>query len=337
MISPKKKQVETPETRENFNNDGEISLNKVQIMTLGFLLHVSGLVPPNNATPFIRFLYKVYRTVIFTLFTLAFLGQMMAIYVHWGNIPLISTTISYMSGIILSAILCVYFLHNKDKFMRLIDLLRSEFVANMNSKYITFIHVAERQVILAVTFGAPIAITLGAISIVAPFLSNNITSNLGNKTVTSDGNNLDRLLFVIWLPFAIEESPQFEIIMISEMILICFGLLMLTAVDAIFLLLISHAAAQFKVLCAMLNDMHESVSEVELNRTKHRSRLHDIAEPNLVKDPLTSADDTMSHESGSRNCGSPSSETRQKNCHVIKDPFNLYLVECIKYHQAVIK
>jgi hypothetical protein len=336
MVTPKKKQIETSEKRAKIKDD-EFSVNKVQIITLDFLLHVSGLVPPNNATPFIRFLYKIFLTIIFTLNILSLLGQMIAVYVHWGNITVISTIMSYMSGFLLSVTGCIYFLHNKDKFMRLIDLLRTTFVANMNSKYVKFIQFAERQVILSTIFAAPIAISLGAISIVAPFLNNNTISNLGNKTVTSDCNNLDRLMFVIWLPFSVEESPQFEIIMVLQMILICFGLLMMTAVDVIFLLLMSHAAAQFKVLCAMLNDMHENVSEVELNRTKHRSRLHDIADFSLVKDPLTSSDDTMSHESGSGNCGNPISETRQENCHVIKDSFHLYLVECIKYHQALIE
>jgi hypothetical protein len=332
MITTKKKQTEASEKREKLNNDEEFSVNKVHIMTFYFMFHVSGLIPPKNATPFLRFLYKVFLTVVFTLYILTLLGQMMAVYVHWGNIPVISTIMSYMSGLLISVISCVYFVYNKDKFMRLVDLLRSEFVANMNSKYMKFIHIAERQIILSTTFSAPIAVCLGAISIVVPFLNNNTISNFDNNNVTSDGSNLDRLILVIWVPFSIEESPQFEIIMAFQMIVICFSILMLTAVDLLFLSLMSHAAAQFKVLCAMLNDMHENVSEDELNRTKH-----DIADSNLMKDPLTSANNIVSHESESGICGSPSSETLQDNCHVNRDAFRLYLVECIKYHQAVIK
>jgi hypothetical protein len=99
----------------------------------------------------------------------------------------------------------------------------------------------------------------------------------------------------------------------------------------------SHAAAQFKVLCAMLNDMYDNIAEDELNRKKPKSPLHDIADSNLMKDPLTSANNIVSHESGSGNCGGPSFETRQENSHVNSDPFQLYLVQCIKYHQAVIQ
>jgi hypothetical protein len=337
MVAPKKKQVETSETRAKLNNNEELSVNKVQIMILDFLLYVSGLLPPNNATPFVRLLNKIFLTCIFALYTYVLLGQLIAVYIHWGNIPVISATISSFCGFLLSVIVCVYFVHNKDKFLRLIHLLRTEFVANMNSKYIKFIHIAERQVTLACIFGTPIATSFGITSFAAPFLSNNTISNFDNNGVTTEGNNLDKLMFVVWFPFSIEESPQFEIIMVLQMIVICFGLLMLTAVDLIFLLLMNHAAAQFKVLCAMLNDMHENITEDELNRTKQKFPLHDNADSNLMKDPLTSADDIVYHESGSVNCGIPSSETLQDNCHVNRDPFQLYLVECIKYHQAVIE
>jgi hypothetical protein len=331
MITPKKKQIETSEGRENLNNDGEFSVNKVQIMTLDFLLYVSGLLPPNNATPFIRLLHKIFLTCIFALYTYTLLGQLIAVCIHWGNIPLISTTMSFMSGLLISVIDSVYFLYSKDKFVRLIDLLRSEFVANMNSKYIKFIHIAERDVKQCLLIAFPFASILGTITIVLPFLSNNTISNFDNNTLITEGNNFRRLTVVMWLPFSVEESPQFEIIMVLQMIVICFSMLMLTAVDLIFLLLMSHAAAQFKVLCAMLNDMHENVSEVELNRTKLKSPVHDIADPNLMKDPLASANNITSHESGNGNCG----ETRPESCHVNRDAFRLYLAECVKYHQSV--
>ncbi|XP_023721129.1 uncharacterized protein LOC111871936 isoform X2 [Cryptotermes secundus] len=337
MVTPKTKEIETSETRENLNKEDKISVNKVQVMTLGFMLYVAGLLPPNSAAPFIRFFNRMFLICIFALYTYALLGQLIAVYVHWGNIPVISTVMSYMSGLLVSVLVSVYFLHNKDKFMTLIDLLRNEFVENMNSKYIKFIHIAERQVALCCIFATPVAVTLATISIATPFLSNNTISNFDNNTLTTERNNLDRLMFVIWLPFAIEDSPQFEIIMVLQVFVICFSLLMLTAVDVIFLLLMSHAAAQFKVLCAMLNDMHENISQVEWNRSKHKSPLQNIANFNLMSDPVTSADNISCHESGSGNCGSPSSETRQEKCHVNRDAFRLYLVKCIKYHQAVIE
>jgi hypothetical protein len=338
MVTLKEKENGTPETRGKSNSDGEFPVNKVQIMTLDFLLYVSGLLPPNNATPFIRLLNKMFLTCIFALYTYALLGQLIAVYLHWGDIPVISTIMSYMSGLLVAVIDSVYFLHNKNKFMRLIDLLRTEFVANMNSKYFKFIHIAERDVKQCLIIAFPFATVLGTISIVLPFLNDSTISNFDNNTVTTEGSNLKRLTLVMWLPFAIEDSPQFEIIMGLQMMVIWFSILMLTAVDVIFVTLMSHAAAQFKVLCAMLNDMHENISEVNLNRTKQMSPLQDIADSSRMKDPLTSTDEIACHELGSGNSGSRNSETAiLEKCHVNKDPFQLYLAECIKHHQAIIE
>jgi hypothetical protein len=337
MVTLKEKQNGTPEIREKSNDDEEFPANKVQIMTLDFLLYVSGLLPPNNATPFIRLLNRMFLTFIFALYTYTLLGQLIAVYLHWGDIPVISTIMSYMSGLLVAVIDSVYFLHNKDEFMRLIDLLRNEFVANMDSKYIKFIHIAERDVKQCLFIAFPFATVLGTISIVLPFLNDSNISNFDNNTVTTEGSNLKRLTLVMWLPFAVEDSPQFEIIMGLQMMVMLFSILMLTAVDVIFVSLMSHAAAQFKVLCAMLNDMHENISEVELHRTKHTSPLQDIANFNRMKDPLTSADDITCYESGSGNCGSSSFETRPEIRHVNRDAFRLYLAECIRYHQAVVE
>jgi hypothetical protein len=320
---------------EKLKND-EFPVKEVQIMTLGFMLHVSLLAPPKNATPFIRCLYKIFLTVSLTLQLLSLLGQIMAVYVNWGNIPVISSIISYMSGFLLSIIGSLYFLHNKEKFMTLIDLLRTEFVANMNSKYMKFIPIAERQVKLLSMLAIPLAVPVGTLTILTPFLRNTI-SDFGNNNITSDGTNFDRLMFMVWVPFSIEESPQFEIILFLQMIVMCCTQLMMIAVDAIFLLLMSHAAAQFKVICAMLNDMHQNVSEEEMKRRKQNSPFDDNRDFNLMKDLLTSANNITSQESESGNCGNPGFDTSQEDSHVSGDAFRLYLVECIKYHQAVIK
>ncbi|XP_023723768.1 uncharacterized protein LOC111873350 isoform X2 [Cryptotermes secundus] len=335
MITPKKKHSETPEGRPKLNNDGEFSVNKVQIMTSNFLLHIFGILPPNNATPFIRFLYKIFQTLIFTLLIFSMLGQLMAVYVNWGDIPLISIIVSHMSGMILASISCAYFLHSKDKFMSLIDLLRTQFVSRMKSKYIELIHTAERQVKGFLILSVIISAECAAIWVAKPIIK---IYNYERNNATTEAHDFERFIFVIWAPFEIYDSPQFELIMVSQMFASTFSGLMLFAVDILFLSLMSHAAAQFKVLCAMLNDMHENVSEVELNRTKQMFPLQDIADFNLMNDPVTSADDITCYELGSGNSGSRNSEMAVlENCHVNKDPFQLYLAECIKHHQAIIE
>jgi hypothetical protein len=73
---------------------------------------------------------------------------------------------------------------------------------------------------------------------------------------------------VMWAPFDIKKSPQYEIIIVLQFVIITLSLAQIFSVDTMFVSLMSHVVAQFKVLCATLNDMHENVSESDLHRTK---------------------------------------------------------------------
>jgi hypothetical protein len=333
--------MHTSKTTAALNKEEDISVNKIQFMYFNFLLYVSGLLPPRNATPFVRLLHKVYLTGISSVQIINILGQLIAVYVYWGNIPLIASTMSTTSEMILTGISCAYFLHSKNKFMRHVDLLRMEFVAKTKSKYIRFVQTAERQVKMGVFAGIPLTVIFTSLWIIGPFLNKYTISNFENNNVTTGGNVVEEMIFVTWVPFGIEESPQFEIIFVLQFVGLAVPILMLFAVDSLFVSLMSHATAQFKVLCAMLNDMHENVSESEPYRTKSASPLHVSTDDSSVKEAVTSAHDNIPHQYRSgieEHSGSLSSETaRPEYGHVDEDPFRLYLVECIKYHQAIIE
>jgi hypothetical protein len=293
-----------------------------------------GLVPPKNATPLVKFLYKVFITVILITFIIALIGQLMAVYAYWGDIPVISITVSHMSGLILAIMSCVYFLQIKDKFLNLIDLLRTEFLNRVKPKYMEFIHIAERQIIVYLLIAVLNTIDLVAIWVVRPILK---IRSYENNNATTKEQDIERLIFVIWAPFEIYDSPQFEIIIVVQMLASMFSALTLFPVDVIFLSLMSHAAAQFKVLCAMLNDMHENISENELSRRESTSHVHVGTDGSPVREILKSANDILSHESRCENSGSYNFETAcPENGQKGDDPYRLYLAECIKLHQAII-
>ncbi|PNF19668.1 hypothetical protein B7P43_G16859, partial [Cryptotermes secundus] len=77
--------------------------------------------------------------------------------------------------------------------------------------------------------------------------------------------------------------------------------------------------------------------EVELNRTKHKSPLHFSADDSSEKEAVTSAHDNIPNEyrrGFEKDSGSPRCETALPGG---EDPFQLYLAECIRYHQAIIE
>jgi hypothetical protein len=82
--------------------------------TFNFLLRVSGLLPPQNAMPFKILLYKIFLTGTFTLAILGLLGQIIAVYVYWGDIPEIANITSHLIALLLATIACLYFLQSKN-------------------------------------------------------------------------------------------------------------------------------------------------------------------------------------------------------------------------------
>jgi hypothetical protein len=329
-----KKRVETTTKSDVLTNEEEHPKNKVKIMNYRLLLNIVGLVPPTNASPFVRLLYKVIIMGILILFMFSLVGQLMAVYAHWGDIPVISVTVSYMSGLSLATISCAYFLRTKDKFLNLIDLLRMDLMPRIKAKYIGFINVAEGQVKNFLIISFTFAVICCGIWFTIPIIKH---FNVKNSNATTEGHEFEDLIYVIWAPFEIFDSPQFQIIMVLQIFTSGFSASTLFAVDITFLSMMAHAAAQFKVLCAMLKDMHENISEGVSHRTEHTSPTRGSADDSPVKETLTSANDSVPHESRNENCGSLKSETvHPENSQDGADPFPLYLAECIRYHQAVI-
>jgi hypothetical protein len=329
------KRIETSQKSDVINNEEEFPVNKVQIIDHYFLLNIVGLDPPKNATPFVRLLYKIFMTGIFIIFMFALLGQLMAVYVHWGDIPVMSITVSHMSGLLLATISCAYFLYRKEKFLNLIVLLRTEFLTRVRSKYIQFVDIAERQIRLYLVLVVLHTADLATIWVLRPLIK---IHSYDSNNATEKGRDFDRLIFVIWAPFEIYDSPQFEIIMVLQTFASVFAVLTLFPVDVMFLSLMAHAAAQFKLLCAMLNDMQENISESEFHMTEERaSPMHVSTNDSPMREISISADDIVSHESQCGDSRSCECETEHPECgRKGDDPFRLYLAECIVHHQAII-
>jgi hypothetical protein len=335
------KDIQNSRTTEEVNNEEEISENSVHIMTFKILLNIVGLLPPENATSFVRLLYKLFIAGILLIYTVTVSCQLIAILVYWGNIPLISATMCVMNGIIVTMITCIYFLHSKTKFLELVDLMRSKFVAVVKLKYIKFVKNAERQVKMDVLLSSPVISGCGFMWTVVPLLNNGPVLNSEDKNATAGDHNLERMIFVMWFPFETEESPRFEIIFLLQFIIISLAIFQLYFVDIMFLTLMSHAAGQFKVLQVMLADMHQNISENGLHSTKDINSLHITTDGSFNYEAHTSTDSPVSLQSWIQVKDDSEHPRTQIVClkddEMCKDQFIKYLVECIKFHQAIIE
>jgi hypothetical protein len=339
MIGSKKKESEVSETNDTFKNGEQFPASEPKIMTVIVGLNVVGLLPPAKSSSFIRLIYKTFTVFIHIVYVLTVLAELIAVVIHWGNIPVIATTSGAMAGLVASTCTSMHFLRNRQKFIGLIDMLKSEFVAKLKPKYMIFIFNAERESILCGLLLSPLAVIIDFIWIMVPFLNTNPLYNFKNEQDVTEGSRLEKLIYVMWLPFDFEKSPQFEILIVLQVFVMTAALVMICAVDLVFLSLMSHAAAHFRVLCAMLNDMHENVTENNLHTKRHVASLHIGTDASFTKEVTVSLNDSPFSHSLSGYTDRSARRLLEMEClkheHLEEDLFRQYLAECIRHHQAL--
>jgi hypothetical protein len=266
------------------------------------------------------------------------IAEITAVLIHWGNIPVIATTMGAMSGLIASMCTSIHFLRNRQKFISLIDVLQSEFVAKLKPKYMKIIFNAEREAIFCGLLLFPLALIIDFIWIFAPFLSRNPLYNFKNEDVT-ERSRVEKLIFMMWVPFELDKSPHYEILIVLQVFVMSSALLMICAIDLVFLSLMSHAAAQFRVLCAMLHDMHENVAENNLHTTRYVASLQSGTDVSFTKEGQVSINDSPFTHSWSRDTERSARLLVEREClqndYLEEDLFRQYLAECIRHHQAL--
>jgi hypothetical protein len=339
MIGSQKKESKVSETNDTLKTEEQFPACEAKIMTISVGLSAVGLLPPAKSSSFVRLIYKTFTITIHIVYVLTVIAEIIAVAIHWGNIPVIATTMGAMAGLIASTCTSLHFLRNRQKFISLIDTLRSEFVAKLKPKYMKFIFDAEREAILCGLILYPLAIIIDFIWILAPFLNRNPLYNFENEKDVTAESGVEKLIYMMWLPFDFGKSPHYEILILSQVIVMTFALVMICAVDCVFLSLMSHAAAQFRVLCAMLNDMHENVTENSLHTTRYVASSHSGTDASFAKEGRLSLNESPFTHSWSGDTDRSARLLVQveylKNEHLEEDLFRQYLAECIRRHQAV--
>jgi hypothetical protein len=163
-----------------------------------------------------------------------------------------------------------------------------------------------------------------------------------DSNVTNREHSVENMIFVMWTPFDIEQSPQSEIIMVLQVIFVNIGTGIIYAVGMLFLSLMSHSAAQFKVLAAMLDDMQQNIFEDVLPKKRGKFLLNkDIADVTEEEAPVHIMNKSSCTENKQQSTNQSSELILSKKVgdenRLVEDEFHKYLVNCIQSHRDIIK
>ena len=224
----------------------------------------------------------------------------------------------------------------------LIDVLKVKFVAVNKSKYIKLVRNAERQIVVYLYLSSPIVACCIFSWVIAPFINRSNFSDLVDSNVTKRQQTVENMIFVIWTPFNIEQSPQSEIITVLQVLFVNVGTGIIYAVGMLFLSLMSHSAAQFKVLAAMLDDMQQNVfADVLPNKERKCILNKDIADVTEEEAPIYILNERSCTENKQQSINHSSELFLSKDVgdenRRVEDEFRKYLVNCIQCHRDIIK
>jgi len=343
MFRTRQKIYHKPEAKGDFSNHEEFPANDLKIMKINLImLNLVGLLPPSGAGPLIRSTCKAFITFVLLMEVLILSGQLIAVITYWGNLHLIANTMCLMNGFTLSFVSCTYFLRNKAKFLMLIDVLKAKFVAVTKPKYMKLVRNAERQIVVYLYLSSPIVACCVFSWVIAPFINRSNFSDLEDSNVTSREQRVENMIFVMWTPFDIEQSPQSEIITVLQVLFVNVGTGIIYAVGMLFLSFMSHSAAQFKVLAAMLDDMQQNIFADVLPNKKRKFLVNkDTDDVTEEEAPIYIMNESSCTENKQQSINHISqlmlSKGGDDENRLVEDEFQKYLVNCIQCHRDIIK
>lgn len=277
------------------------------------LLQYIGLWISDSASRRAKALYSCFTVFVLSVLTLTFTGQIMALVHYWGNLKFITHTLASLTGTVITSCHYVNLLCRKGTVLTLVQEMKTEFIAKVRPKYRQYLDTTESQAKVFTLLRFLLSVCAVLTAAIMPLIINENTADMEGRllNITIEDVIEDKMLIVLYTPFDIRLSPQFELVFAYLILAGTIMVMVSQSVDLMLMVLMSLAAVRFSVLCKLLDDMSDNVAINVTNCEKYKVL------------------DNYSNQNGKAKVES----TEWQN----EDVFRHYLVDCIKEHQAAIQ
>jgi hypothetical protein len=242
-------------------------------------------------------------------------AQLIAIAIYWGNIQVITYTLASMTGCVITTTDYINFLCHKPIIFDIVEQMKTDFIAKMKPKYRHFLDTSERQAKFFTFVRCLLAVFAISAAGLLPLINKDAsTVEIDFKNMTIEQIITEKMVLVMYMPFDFRESPQYEISFLYQILAASSMVIASQSIDLLLMVLMSLVAARFKILGNLLNEMTENVSTSEINYDKYM--LPEVHKAYNTLDGIPEVTDLRGDK---------------------EDPFRLYLIDCIKQHQAAIE
>jgi hypothetical protein len=336
------------------------------VKVLLFMLTISGLLPPKScsSSKWKSFLYDVYTALSFLIHIPLLLFQIMGIYVYWGNLQIVTGIIFQLTVCFDGLVILVYFTYHRKYLLELFEMLRTKFLPYINKVGLS----PEQEEIMRekTKFANTLATVLAIIYVfvtsawcVLPFFVR-LWSQEGAEAypanVTNAGEHFKYFVLATWLPDNAFTFPIYEIMYSCQFFYTWSMVAHFTVGNMVFSLMYYGLSLQFRLLAAAIRDIDKIFIDLNVDTTRQGN---DYSE-GISHDSNTQVYQRGTFERVTRtgtSIGAPSVKFSNKRMSAdaymadLTDPTDwdeavengpncnetAYMIECINYHQLLLK
>lgn len=302
--------------------------------------------------------YNIYSAISLLWFVPAIIAQVTALHQHWGSVSNITDITFELVAAVSNSSIGLYLVLNRKKLQLIISKMQTSFRSytkqlRFGRKHCFVLSAASRR--NAIFSWIVIATNCSAILIwvIYPFILW-CTEIHDEVEDTEDTNNMSDqemywkyFCFKMWLPPDATRSPIYQFLWIYQAFPIISLVMIFTGYNLLFFSVTTFTAAHFNILAMILKD---STKIILLSGSTQAKRNSISATENLLKDRThewqTRKDCSKHHREVEVSEGLHTSEELQLRTNVKEDETgNIqqrydpadYLIQCIKYHQALLE
>jgi len=317
------------------------------------VLHISFTVPTQSisASIFKSSLYNLFTPVVFVLYTLILAAQLLGVYQYWGDLDITMENLFLTTGFVMCFWEGAYMKIKREQIWRICDRIDSTPVPNTSSSVLKKTHkkiLNETQSTCKIlSWFIFLSVNVGTLMWAVFPLVNLLIHSLSDGDAEPQ-NATDKpwpyLMYIIWTPYDVTTMSMYALTYTVQVMVYFAASLYNTSSNIVFLNLVLHATAKFKVVEYSLLHIGEIMSENTDEVKDEIGEFTGSSERGKGKESFHDED------RGSR-LESTTSERARNNCVVGSDlqfcldkEFNSdssgiedFLVECIKQHQDAIE
>jgi hypothetical protein len=353
----------------------EMDNEKLGLMDMVRLeLCITGLIP-NHAIASNRWrlkLFRWYQNLILCIYVPVMIGQLFAMYHFWGDVDAVTDCAGTFFAFVACFFDYLYLIEHEKGVLHACELLEGNPYPKVNTphlvkKYLDVVEGCRREIRLVMRCFWGLA-AIGAMKwlIYNPVKDLVLERHfLRNKTLGSDDKPDADFVFIIWFPFDATWSPLFEVVYMFQSVLLVMAACHNICANSTFLTFMVHAWGKLEIAESTIECMEEELHPERFKAaTNDEDNEDDISEPTITEvAPSNDSIEDIGHSGidGILNTNSYAVETVVANDlsaadteqttetslqvnnskldsdQVEDDEAFLYLVKCIKQHQAAIE